>query len=109
MITAVAVVPKFLPVMVMTVPPSVGSASKSSPMLETDEIDGGVYESVAVDGGLQTAPPTVKLAVWSIPVPSVELQRIVLGSDTIRQRVELYVMACRVGTSRGGRWGGGRV
>ena len=60
--------PKFVPLIVATVPPAVGI----EPPPATDEITGGVYDTVASDAELG-CDPTVTIHVKDAPTPAADV------------------------------------
>ena len=77
--------PKFVPVRVTTVPPTVGN---DEPPVNA-EIAGGVYDTVPADCEL-ACEPTVTIHVNEAPTPTTELQVIVVSATVTVQDAAVY-------------------
>ena len=77
--------PKFVPLIVKTVPPAVGI----EPPPATDEITGGVYDTVATDAE-HGCDPTVTIHVKDAPTPATEVHWIAVLAVVTEHDVALY-------------------
>ena len=77
--------PKFVPLIVTTVPPAVGI----EPPPATDEITGGVYDTVATDAELG-CDPTVTIHVKDAPKPETDVHWSAVFAVVTEHDVALY-------------------